>query len=90
MVGIRPLLRTRREGPRDRRAAEEREELASFQLIELHSDPTSQGRIAGYRTGSTQSGGNRTILQPVSRWQGGAVSEEVGSFASLTPRSALP
>jgi hypothetical protein len=40
----------RRQRPR-RRAAEQRDELAAFQVIELHSDPTSQGRIAGYRTG---------------------------------------
>ena len=44
------LLRARRQGPRGR-AAEQRYEVASFQVIELHSDPTSQGRIAGYRTG---------------------------------------
>jgi hypothetical protein len=31
---------------RGRRAAEQRDELASFQLIELHSIPASQGRIA--------------------------------------------
>jgi hypothetical protein len=28
-----------------------RDELAPLQLIELHSIPISQGRIAGYRTG---------------------------------------
>jgi hypothetical protein len=39
------LLRPRRERP-GRRAADERDELASFQLIELHSVPVSQGRIA--------------------------------------------
>jgi hypothetical protein len=33
-----------------RRAAEQRDEIAAFQLIELHSDPTSQGRIARYQT----------------------------------------
>src|SRR5262245_49656177 len=32
----RRLLRARRERPRDRPAAEERDELATFQLIELH------------------------------------------------------
>jgi hypothetical protein len=32
-------LRTRRERPRDRRAAEQRDELAPFQLIELHPLP---------------------------------------------------
>jgi hypothetical protein len=34
-------------------------------LIEWHSIPASQGRIAGYRIGEDQSGGNGTILQPV-------------------------
>jgi hypothetical protein len=32
-------------------AAEQRDELATFQLVELHSIPASQGRIAGYRIG---------------------------------------
>ena len=35
------LLRARRERPRGRRTAEERNELAPFQLIELHSGPAS-------------------------------------------------
>jgi hypothetical protein len=39
------VLRARRERPR-RRAAEQRDELAPFQLIELHRTPASQGRIA--------------------------------------------
>ena len=34
-----------------RRAAEQRDELAPFQLIEMHSIPASQGRFAGYRIG---------------------------------------
>jgi hypothetical protein len=38
------LLRARRERPR-RRATEQRDELAPFQLIELHSVPASQGRM---------------------------------------------
>src|SRR5262249_49563798 len=42
---FRPLLRARRERPR-RRAADERDELASPHSIELHSVPASQGRIA--------------------------------------------
>jgi hypothetical protein len=33
------LLRPRRERPRSRRAAEERDELAPFQLIEMHQMP---------------------------------------------------
>jgi len=39
-------LSAHRERPRDRRVAEQRDELATFQLIELHSVPASQGRIA--------------------------------------------
>jgi hypothetical protein len=42
-----PLLRVRRERPRGRRTAEQRDELAAFHLIEVHSVPVSQGRIAG-------------------------------------------
>jgi hypothetical protein len=45
-----------RERPRSRRAAERQDELAPFQLIELHSFPASQGRIVGYRIGEDQSG----------------------------------
>jgi hypothetical protein len=48
----RTLLPARRERPRRRRAAKQRDELAPFQLIELHSVPASQGRIAGYRIGA--------------------------------------
>jgi hypothetical protein len=40
----RRLLRACRERPRRSRAAEKRDELAPFQLIELHSIPASQGR----------------------------------------------
>src|SRR5262249_40438560 len=39
------LLRARRERPCCSHAAEQRDELPSFQLIELHSVPASQGRI---------------------------------------------
>jgi hypothetical protein len=60
-------LRPSRQRPRDSRAAEKRDELASFQLIEAHSVPVSQGRIAGYRIGEDQSAGITGILQPVSR-----------------------
>jgi hypothetical protein len=46
------LLRARRERPDGGGAAEQRDEIAAFQLIELHSIPASQGRVAGYRIAS--------------------------------------
>src|SRR5262245_56172614 len=49
------LLRVCRERPRRRRAAEQRDELASFQLIELHSMSASQSRTVGYRIDRDQS-----------------------------------
>ena len=59
MYRIRSLcLRPRRQRPRRRRAAKQRDERAAFQLIELHSVP-SQGRIAEYRIGEDQSGGEK-------------------------------
>src|SRR5262249_2416391 len=69
----RGLLRARRKRPRGRRAAEQRYELAPFQLIELHSKPTSQGRFAGYRVGRDQSAGI------------GALAKASPSSAMLTP-----
>jgi hypothetical protein len=39
------LLRPRGKRPRDRSAAEQCDEIATFQLIELHSIPSSQTRI---------------------------------------------
>jgi hypothetical protein len=67
-----PPGRASRQGPRNR-AAEKRDELASSQLIELHSIATSQGRIAGYRIGNGQSAGAGVILQPVSAEDHGGV-----------------
>ena len=52
----RTLLCVHRERPRGCRSAEKRDELASPQMIELHSVP-SQGPIAGYRISEDQSGG---------------------------------
>jgi hypothetical protein len=40
------LLRARRERPRHRRAAEQRDEVAAFQLIEVHLIPANRGWIA--------------------------------------------
>jgi hypothetical protein len=51
----------------EHRGAEQRDELAAFQLIELHSILASQGQIVGYRIGEDQSAGNGAILQRVSR-----------------------
>jgi hypothetical protein len=56
------LVPARRERQSRSRAAEQRDEFAPFQLIEWHSIPASQGRIAGYRIGEGQSGGNGTVL----------------------------
>jgi hypothetical protein len=67
------LLRARRERPHRRSAAEQRDELTPFQLIELHSFPTSQGRFAGYRIGRDQSAGI------------GALAKASPSSAMLTP-----
>src|SRR5262245_6893126 len=58
------LLRARRERPRGR-ATEKQYELAPFQLIELHSKPTSQRRFAGYRIGRDQSAGIGALAKPV-------------------------
>jgi iron complex outermembrane receptor protein len=62
------LLRPRRERPRDRRAAEQREELAALQLIELHSIPASQTRIVRYRIEEAASGGRGAISQPADQF----------------------
>jgi hypothetical protein len=40
-----------------RPGAEQRDELASFQLVELHSVPASQGPVADYSIGKDQSAG---------------------------------
>ena len=56
------LLRAHRERPRRCRTAEQRDELAAFQLIELHEMPRSRKRITGYQIGEEQSGGNGTTF----------------------------
>jgi hypothetical protein len=50
-----------RSAPTVASAADERNELAASQFIELHSIPSSQGRFAGYRIGRDQSADMRTI-----------------------------
>src|SRR5215469_10718930 len=65
-------MRARCERPRDR-TAEQRDELAPLQVIELHSVP-SQGRIAAYRIRNDQAGGvplcvNYLTLRNRHRWQ---------------------
>jgi hypothetical protein len=62
------LLCARRERPRCHCAAEKRDELSSFQLIELHLILlTRRGCIAGYRIGKDQSAGRPAISQPAGR-----------------------
>jgi hypothetical protein len=58
------LLRARRERPRCDRTAEQRDELAAFHSIELHSMPASQTLILRYRIGEAASGRRAAILQP--------------------------
>jgi hypothetical protein len=51
------LPRPRHQRPRYSRPAKQRDELASFQLIELHSIAASQGRMPpGFRSGWTVKG----------------------------------
>src|SRR5262249_49556048 len=63
--GFARLLRLRRERPRGRRAAEQRDEFATFQLIEWHDAPAGQGQIAGYRIDHSQSA---DIPNLVNKW----------------------
>jgi hypothetical protein len=80
----RRLLPARREGPRRSRAAEQRDEIASFYLIEVHLFAVSQGRIAGYRIGEDQSGGDGAILQPRS-FLAGAKRQLTPAFSFRQP-----
>src|SRR5262249_24678452 len=84
---VRRLLRARRERPR-RRAAEQHDELAAFQLIGLHLIPHEPGpRTAAYRTGKDQSaavveGRNEPIARPRTRWK----LERAGGAGARRPR----
>jgi hypothetical protein len=42
------LLRARRERPRSRSAAEQRDEVAPFQFVELHLVPHERGTVSHY------------------------------------------
>jgi hypothetical protein len=87
MVGNRRLLRA----PRDTdRTACERDELAPFQMIELHSVPASQGRFAGYRMGRDQSAGIGALAKPVPAPLGG-IAREMKSIGALLyiPRGGI-
>jgi hypothetical protein len=84
---VRLLLRACRERPRSCRAAEQRDELASFQLIEAHSVPVSQGRIAGYRIGEDQSAGITGILQDRVRLYSRPGNDLTGASSFQRPRN---
>jgi hypothetical protein len=83
------FCRRKRPRPSRRRAAEQRDEVPSFQLIELHSI-RQPGRIVGYRIGEDQSGGNGTILLPVSRWRGRPMSQMGSKCEELRVSVFLP
>ena len=55
----RRLLRARRDRPGGCRAADEGDELAPSQVIEVHFGPAPPIRIAGYRVGEEQPAGSR-------------------------------
>ena len=57
------LLCAHDEWPRRCGAAKQRDELATFQLIEVASEAKSQERLARYRIGADQSAGIAGVLQ---------------------------
>jgi hypothetical protein len=59
------LLRAGSDRPRRRRAAAQQpDELATFQLIELHSIPTCQDRVQDIELAGVKLGGVRVVSQP--------------------------
>jgi hypothetical protein len=58
-------MRPRRERPCDCRATKQRDELASFQLIELHSVPCQPGPECRISNCNRSVSGHAGILQPV-------------------------
>src|SRR5262249_24594325 len=71
-------------------AAEQRDELATFQLIQLHPVPASQGQIAGYRIASDRSAGSwearREAIAPAEDSAAGATGIEcVGRVGRREP-----
>src|ERR1700758_1203925 len=71
-----PRLRPRRERPGGRRAAEQRDKIATFQLIEWHSAPASQGQIAGYRIDHSPSADLLNLINTAEASSGMMVYEE--------------
>jgi hypothetical protein len=68
-----------------RRTAEQRDELAAFELFELHSMPYEPRPIAEYRIGKRQSAGMPALSQPTGAGQ--AVGVRFGSWLC---KNALP
>jgi hypothetical protein len=70
-------------------AAEQRDELAPFQLIEAHSIPPQQGQIAGYPISTDQSAGTpaRVRFTSVNRRTPQCVVCRMGATTGLMQRS---
>ena len=61
------LLRVRHNWPRSRRVGEQRDEVASFPLIELHSVPAARAGVQDIELAQISQRGITGILQPASR-----------------------
>ena len=85
------LLRVRCERPCRSRATEQRYELAPSQLIKEHSVRLSaRAELQDIELAALSQEVTERFYNLLVVGEGGPVSEEVGSFASLTPRLALP